>query len=90
MSLIKRVVLDVLKPHEPDIVQFAGTIADRHPECHVKISVVEVDAKTETIMVCIDSVDVPYTSILETITSLGASLHSIDEVEVSNQNELQC
>ncbi|MEN8763583.1 MAG: DUF211 domain-containing protein, partial [Thiogranum sp.] len=37
MSLIKRVVLDVLKPHQPNALEFAGVIADRHSGCRVKV-----------------------------------------------------
>ena len=83
MPLIKRVVLDVLKPHQPNVLEFASAIADKHSGCRVKITVTEVDEKTETTVVSIDSDDIPYEAIVDTITSLGASVHSIDEVEVS-------
>jgi len=84
MSLIKRVVLDVLKPHQPNALEFAGVIADRHSGCRVKVTVTEVDEKTETTVVTIEGNDIPYEAIVETITGLGASIHSIDEVEVSS------
>ena len=83
MPLIKRVVLDVLKPHQPNVLEFASAIADKHRGCRVKITVTEVDEKTETTVISIESDDIPYEAIVETITSLGASVHSIDEVEVS-------
>ena len=83
MPLIKRVVLDVLKPHQPNVLEFASAIADKHSGCRVKITVTEVDEKTETTVISIESDDIPYEAIVDTITSLGASVHSIDEVEVS-------
>jgi hypothetical protein len=83
MPLIKRVVLDVLKPHQPNVLEFASAIADKHSGCRVKITVTEVDEKTETTVISIESDDIPYAAIVDTITSLGASVHSIDEVEVS-------
>ena len=83
MPLIKRVVLDVLKPHQPHVLEFASAIADKHSGCRVKITVTEVDEKTETTVISIESDDIPYAAIVDTITSLGASVHSIDEVEVS-------
>lgn len=83
MPLIKRVVLDVLKPHQPNVLEFARTIAEKHDGCSVKITVIEVDEKTETTLIDIVSDDIPYDAIVETINSLGASVHSIDEVEVS-------
>ena len=83
MPLIKRVVLDVLKPHQPNVLEFASAIADKHSGCRVKVTVTEVDEKTETTVISIESDDIPYEAIVDTITSLGASVHSIDEVEVS-------
>ena len=85
MPLIKRVVLDVLKPHQPNALEFATAIADKHSGCHVKVTVTEVDEKTETTVVGIEGDDIPYEAIVDTITSLGASVHSIDEVEVSSE-----
>jgi hypothetical protein len=84
MSSIKRIVLDVLKPHQPNALDFASAIADQNPGCHVKVTVTEIDEKTETTVVVIESDDIPYQTIVETITGLGASVHSIDEVEVGN------
>ena len=49
MSLLKRIVLDVLKPHQPSILEFADTIANQCENSRVKITVIEVDEKTETI-----------------------------------------
>ena len=85
MPLIKRVVLDVLKPHQPNALEFATAIADKHSGCRVKVTVTEVDEKTETTVVCIEGDDIPYEAIVDTIKSLGASVHSIDEVEVSSE-----
>lgn len=84
MALIKRVVLDVLKPHHPNALEFAGAIADQHTACRVRITVVEVDEKTETVTLTVESGDVPYQELVETIQGLGGSVHSIDEVEVTS------
>jgi hypothetical protein len=84
MPALKRVVLDVLKPHQPNILDFASEIAQRHDGCHITMTVVEIDEKTETTVISVESDNIPYTAIVETIESLGASVHSIDEVEVSS------
>ena len=44
----------------------------------------EVDAKTETTLVTIEGDAIVYEDILASIGSLGASVHSIDAVEVSS------
>jgi len=84
MSFLKRIVLDVLKPHQPSILEFANSIADQHENCRVQITVAEVDEKTETTVIVIEGEQIPYEQITEVITSLGGSIHSIDEVEVVN------
>ncbi|WP_455234649.1 DUF211 domain-containing protein [Thiogranum longum] len=84
MSLIKRVVLDVLKPLHPNALEFASAIADQNDACRVKITVTEVDEKTETTVVVVESDDIPYEQIVATISGLGGSVHSIDEVVVTS------
>lgn len=84
MSSVTRIVLDVLKPRHPNAIDFASVIAERNNGCRVTMTVTEVDEKTETTVVVIESATIDYNSIVETITSLGGSVHSIDEVEVSS------
>ncbi len=84
MSSLKRIVLDVLKPHHPNALDFASAIADENSGCRVTVTVTEVDEKTESTVVVIEGDDIPYQVIVGIITRLGGSVHSIDEVEVSN------
>jgi hypothetical protein len=84
MSSVKRIVLDVLKPHQPNALAFASAIADQNNSCHVTVTVTGVDEKTESILVVVESEDVIYESIVNTISGLGGSVHSVDEVEVSS------
>ena len=84
MSSIKRIVLDVLKPRQPNALDFASAIVDRNADCRVKVTVTEVDEKTETTVVVIESNDIPFAEISDTIVDLGGSIHSIDEVEVES------
>ena len=89
MSVIKRVVLDVLKPLHPNALEFASAIVDQHGGCRVKVTVNEVDQKTESTIVVIVGDDIPYEDVVKTISSLGASVHSIDEVEVAGDSKQQ-
>jgi hypothetical protein len=43
-----------------------------------------MDEKTETVLVVIEGEQVPFNVITAVISSLGGSIHSIDEVEVEN------
>jgi uncharacterized protein len=80
MPLLKRIVLDILKPHHPNALDFAKAIAG--PGDRVMVSVMEVDEKTESVEVIVEGDDIRFDEIAATIANLGASLHSIDQVEV--------
>lgn len=85
MITVKRLVLDVLKPHNPNGLEFAKAIAEQGEGYHVKFTVVEVDEKTETVVIIVEGADIQFDAISDTITNLGGSLHSIDEIEVINE-----
>ena len=81
MPLIRKLVLDVLAPHQPSIVDLARTLASQG-DYEVRVTVVEMDDKTETLLVVIEGGDIDFEAIKTAITDFGGSLHSIDEVEV--------
>jgi hypothetical protein len=54
---------------------------------HVRLTVTEVDKKTESTIVTIEGSDVHFGDIKEAIEKMGASAHSIDEVEVYGEEE---
>ncbi len=84
MVHLKRVVLDVLKPHSPNALDFSTAISEKTPGCRIKLTVTAMDEKTETVLLIIEGKHVPFNVITEMISSLGGSIHSIDEVEVAN------
>ena len=84
MAVIRRLVLDVLTPHEPNIVDFARILASQG-DYEVSVTVLEMDDKTETLLVVIEGEDVDFDGIAAAISDFGASLHSIDEVEVGSK-----
>ena len=84
MVEVKRVVLDILKPHHPNALEFSGQIAELGADYRVKLTVLEMDEKTQTLKVVVEAASVDFDGIQEVINRLGASLHSIDEVEVVN------
>lgn len=83
MVKVQRIVLDVLKPHIPNGLDFSIQLAEKCPGCRFKFKVVEVDEKTETVVLIVESDDIPYEHVSEAITSMGGTIHSIDEVEVT-------
>ncbi|MDX1334619.1 MAG: DUF211 domain-containing protein, partial [Gammaproteobacteria bacterium] len=89
MVRVTRLVLDVLKPHHPNGLEFSRAIADRLDQGVIQFSVAEVDENTETVVLTIAGENIHYEDIEETIRALGASVHSIDEVEVVNGSEAE-
>ncbi len=85
MTLLKRLVLDVLKPHQPNALEFANSLADVGDDYHVVITVLEVDENTETVQIEIEGRDINFSNIQSAITDMSGSLHSIDIVEVQSK-----
>ena len=85
MVSVKSIVLDVLKPHQPNALEFSQAIAEVGDDYHVHLDVIEVDEKTESVKVTIDGAAIDFEAIKKVITDLGGSLHSIDEVEVKSE-----
>ena len=81
MTRIRRLVLDVLKAHQPSVLDF-GSLLARQNGLYVKLTVVEIDDKTETLRIEITGQDIDFQQVRDAIDGFGASLHSIDEVEV--------
>ncbi|OZG74789.1 hypothetical protein BTA51_05685 [Hahella sp. CCB-MM4] len=86
---VRRVVLDVLKPLQPNALEFARQVSGAAKGCQVKVRVVEVDSQTESLMVEISGNFVPVDDVITMIRDSGATVHSIDEVEAVNHESTQ-
>ena len=80
MAIVKRILLDVLKPHQPGSLDFAQTLADLDPGYQVNLRVEEVDENTESVIVVIEGEDISYEAIDQAIKKMGGTIHSVDEV----------
>lgn len=86
MIRVTRLELDVLKPHHPDILEFAKGLASLGDEWAVSVNVLEMDEQTETLQAIIEGPHIELGPIIEAINEMGGSLHSIDGVNVVNPN----
>jgi len=77
---IRRVVLDLLKPHEPTTLEFAQRVASTDGVTGVNVTVIEVDAEVENVKMTVEGGDVDFDAVRAVIDELGGSLHSIDQV----------
>ncbi|WP_163339782.1 DUF211 domain-containing protein [Desulfopila sp. IMCC35008] len=82
MPTTRKLILDVLKPHKPNALDFSTALAALGDDYRVTTTVTEVDRVTESTIVTIEGNNLCFDDIKSTIEQLGASIHSIDEVEV--------
>ena len=82
MTQVKRLILDILKPHKPNALDFASSLAELSEDLEVTVTVIAVDEKTETIEMLLLGSDINFQHVSERIKELGGSIHSIDEVHV--------
>lgn len=87
MVFVKKIVLDVLKPHQPNALEFSQAIARIGDDYRVHLRVLEMDENTETLQIVVEGNAIDFEGVQSAISDQGGSLHSIDEVEVQNDAE---
>ncbi len=80
MAGFKRLVLDVLKPHEPSNLILAKRLSELDNIEGVNVSLYEIDQNTENVKITIVGDDMSFEDIKMVIEDLGAVIHSIDEI----------
>lgn len=80
MIPVKILVLDVLKPHKPNILEFGKTICNEKSVEDANISVYAVDERTESLKVILEGKDIDFNRVKELIEEHGAVVHSMDKV----------
>ncbi len=80
MAKILRLVLDTLKPHEPNIIDLANVLSELEGVSAVNISIYELDRMVENAKITIEGEDISYEKVSLTIEDMGGTIHSIDEV----------
>lgn len=79
MAIIRRLVLDILKPHEPHVTAFTEELAAMDCVDGVNSSLIEVDEKVRNLKVTIEG-EIDEQDVRDKVEEIGASIHSIDEV----------
>lgn len=80
---ISRVVLDVLKPHEPPLTEFAMYLGELDGIKRIEVTVLERDEKTESLEVIVNG-DLDYEVLRAHMAVKGAAIHSVDAVIVES------
>lgn len=80
MAKIRRLVLDTLKPHEPNIIDLAKELSELEGVSAVNISIYELDRKVENAKITIEGESISFENVTRVIEDMGGAIHSIDEV----------
>ena len=80
MTTVRRLVVDVLKPHDPSLVEFTRRVADVERVDGVTTSLIELDQEVQNVKLTLEGEGLDYGAIEEAIEGLGGSVHSIDQV----------
>jgi hypothetical protein len=80
MAEVRKLVLDVLKPHMPDIVSVSQELASLDGIEGVNISVYEIDKEVENVKITVLGRFQDISQIRNIILDFGGTIHSIDEV----------
>lgn len=85
MSEIKRLVLDVLKPHNPSMLELSERLSALNGVVGVNCCLDEVDQATESIKITIEGNNIDFAKVKKAIIECGAVIHSIDSVSAGKK-----
>ncbi|MFB6189268.1 MAG: DUF211 domain-containing protein [Halapricum sp.] len=80
MAPIRRLVLDVLKPHEPSQTDLTRRVADVDGVRGSNCTLVEIDQKVTNLKLTIEGDGIDEEGVREVVENHGGSIHSVDEV----------
>ena len=78
--MIRRLILDVLKPHKPNVVEVSEALSHLEGVEGVNIIINEIDQQVENAKVIVAGSSISFEEIQKKLEELGAIVHSIDEV----------
>ena len=79
-KMIRRLVLDVLKPHKPGVVEVSEALSHLEGVEGVNVIIYEIDQQVENAKIIIAGSSIDFESIKKKLEELGATIHSVDEV----------
>ena len=78
--MIRRLVLDVLKPHRPSVIELSEALSHLQGVEGVNIIMNEIDQQVENAKIIIAGNPLNFEEIKSKLKELGATIHSVDEV----------
>ena len=78
--MIRRLILDVLKPHKPSVVELSEALSHLQGVEGVNVIIYEIDQQVENAKIIIAGNPLNFEDIKSKLEELGATIHSVDEV----------
>jgi len=80
MAPVRRLVVDVLKPHDPSLVAFTEHVTEADSVTGVTGSLIELDKEVQNVKLTVAGEDLAPDAVEAAIEDLGGTVHSIDQV----------
>jgi hypothetical protein len=80
MAPVRRLVVDVLKPHDPPLLAFTEHLSELDSVEGASTSLVELDQEVQNVKFTVEGPDLDYDAVEATVENLGGTVHSVDEV----------
>lgn len=80
MAQIRRLVVDVLKPHEPPILTFTQQVGGAESIAGVTATLIELDKEVQNVKLTIEGEAIDYDAVEAIIEDAGGTIHSVDQV----------
>lgn len=80
MAPIRRLVLDVLKPHEPSMIEFVTPLSEIDGVESISGTLVEIEEDTRSLQLVAEGQNLDFQKIENSVRDLGGSVHSVDQV----------
>jgi len=78
--MLRRLVLDVLKPHRPSVVDLSLALSNIEGIEGVNVIIYEIDQQVENAKVIIVGSNIDFEIVKKKLEEMGATIHSVDEV----------
>lgn len=85
MGKTRILVLDVLKPHTPGVIEFASSLSDLQGVDGVDITVIEVEKDVENVKITLKGSNIIFDEVKNVLEAEGAAIHGVDKVACGSE-----
>jgi hypothetical protein len=80
MAPLRRLVIDVLKPHEPTTLAFTQQVANADSIESINATLIELDKDVLNLRLTVEGEAIEYDAVEAIIEDAGGTIHSVDQV----------